>query len=80
MATSATAPVKVYKFDVVQIRHEGKWLDYATVKDAADVQGINDNIRHSGKTFRIERYEDRSGHAITSDQEFVFAGKLHEWH
>lgn len=79
MATSATAPVKVYKFDVVQIRHEGAWLDYATVKDASDVEGLA-RLAYAKGTYRIQRYEDRSGIAITSDQEYTFAGKLHEWH
>jgi hypothetical protein len=68
--------IQVFKFDVVQVLRDDKWLDYATVKDAQDVAGINDNIRWLKRNvFRIERYQDRSVIDITRDTWFEFAGE-----
>ncbi len=71
--------IKLYKFDEVHILIDGNWHDYATVKDASDVDGVN-RLAYRREGFRIQRYEDRSKVAITKDTFFEFAGKLHEWH
>lgn len=44
--------IKVRKFDIVQVLHKDEWLDYATIKDADDVRGLN-RLQWDRLTFRV---------------------------
>lgn len=37
--------MKVTKFDVVQVLHNGEWLDYATIRTPDDVRAAKRNCR-----------------------------------
>jgi hypothetical protein len=63
-------PTLVHKFDVVQILHNGQWLDYATIKDESDLEGIT-RVSYQARSFRVQRYADRSTFPITKGQEFT---------
>ena len=74
MAIAFLATVQVFKFDVVQVLHNDEWLDYATIKDRDDVQGLN-WLRCDKRTFRLQRYSDRSTVEVEMDRVFAFAGE-----